>query len=190
MIADKSELLIVMNSIIQENSSKEKQWSVDLSLLQKAMENAGDSANKTFPPLLKTSELMKLEERIEKLEELNEKLLCIVHFLFEKILGVTKNLFETAPNESGKLKCEVCETATGKGTINFCGSTEKKKPSLTKREMDIFNLLAKGLCAKEIAKILFISETTVITQKRNLKEKFHAKNTVELISNVLSKKIN
>ena len=67
------------------------------------------------------------------------------------------------------------------------GNVSNCKPSLTKREVDVFNLLSKGLCAKEIAKILFISETTVITHKKNLKEKFKAKNTVELISNVLNK---
>jgi DNA-binding CsgD family transcriptional regulator len=48
--------------------------------------------------------------------------------------------------------------------------------------MDVCRLLAKGFCAKEIARILFISETTVVTHKRNLKVKFNAKNTVELIS--------
>ena len=52
--------------------------------------------------------------------------------------------------------------------------------------MDVFILLEKGYCAKEIAKSLFISETTVITHKKNLKEKFQAKNTVELISKILA----
>jgi len=182
MIADKSELLTVMNFIVQENSSKKKQWDLDLSLLQKTTKNVDDKNNKNFVAYLKNRNLRKLEERIEKLEELNEKLSCLVHFLFEKIFGIAKN----AQNQAETLECEVYETAAGKGAINSRGSTEKPKPSLTKRETDIFSLLAKGLCAKEIAKILFISETTVITHKKNLKEKFNAKNTVELISNVLT----
>jgi len=57
-------------------------------------------------------------------------------------------------------------------------------PSLTKREREVLELLAEGLCAKEIAQSLFISETTVITHKKNLKNKFKVKNTVELISKV------
>ena len=171
MFADKLDLLTVMNSIIQENSSKEKQRSPDFVLLKKATE---------------CDELKRLDERIEKLEELNDNLLCIVHFLFEKIFGLTKDFFHPVPNQSEKSNCEVCETATDKVTRNCYGSAEKPKPSLTKRETDIFHLLAQGLCAKEIAKVLFISETTVITHKKNLKEKFKAKNTVELISNVLT----
>ena len=59
-------------------------------------------------------------------------------------------------------------------------------PVLTKREREVLDLLAEGLCAKEIAQILFISETTVITHKKNLKNKFKVKNTVELVSKVYS----
>ena len=56
------------------------------------------------------------------------------------------------------------------------------QPALTKREIEVLDLLVKGLCAKEIADNLFISETTVITHKKNLKKKYNVRNTVELIS--------
>ncbi|RZS74462.1 regulatory LuxR family protein [Pseudobacter ginsenosidimutans] len=59
-------------------------------------------------------------------------------------------------------------------------------PVLTRREKEVLGLLAEGLCAKEIAQILFISETTVVTHKKNLKNKFKVKNTVELVSKVYS----
>lgn len=184
-VRDRSDLLAVMNSIIQENSSNEERWNPDLSSLQKAIGNVGDSTSKNFLAYLRTHTLKRWEERIEKLEEVNEKLLCVVHFLFEKVFGITKNLLDPVQSQSENLKCERHETATENVTRNC---TQKPKPSLTKREVDIFNLLAKGLCAKEIAKTLFISETTVITHKKNLKKKFKAKNTVELISNVLARR--
>jgi DNA-binding CsgD family transcriptional regulator len=60
--------------------------------------------------------------------------------------------------------------------------TGKSYPSLTRREIEVLQLLVKGLCAKEIASSLFISESTVITHKKNLKKKFDARNSVELIS--------
>jgi DNA-binding NarL/FixJ family response regulator len=63
---------------------------------------------------------------------------------------------------------------------------KREDPCPTRREKDVLELLVKGLCAKEIANKLFISESTVITHKKNLKEKFNAKNTVELISKAQS----
>ena len=62
----------------------------------------------------------------------------------------------------------------------------EQAPVLTRREREVLDLLAEGLCAKEIAQILFISETTVVTHKKNLKNKFKVKNTVELVSKVYS----
>jgi DNA-binding NarL/FixJ family response regulator len=172
MFSDKPDLLTQINAIIQKTSFEEKHWNSDFSLLQKSMENAASGGNKNYFPFLKKNEIKKLEGRIKKLEGQNDQLICIVHFLFQKITGLVNGFWDPGQNKEEKLNCIV----------------KKDKPLLTKREMDVFNLLAKGLCAKEIAKTLFISETTVITHKKNLKEKFKAKNTVELISNVLTKK--
>src|ERR1041384_1264407 len=152
MFSDNSKLLTAMNSIIQENSSTEKQWSFDLSLLQKAIEHSGDPGKKNSLPFFKDWELKKLEKRIEKLEEQNDKLLCIVHSLFEKLFGEAKNLCEPVQKQAEKLRCGVRETVIGKTPEDICGAAEKAKPKLTRRETDIFGLLIKGLCAKEIAK--------------------------------------
>ncbi len=58
------------------------------------------------------------------------------------------------------------------GALNF---------KLTKREQEILRYIADGFSAKEIASMLFIGESTVVTHKRNLLSKFEVKNVAELI---------
>ena len=56
------------------------------------------------------------------------------------------------------------------------------KPNiLTKREMDIVRLLAKGMTSRDIAEKLFISETTVSKHRQNMLSKTGKKNTQELV---------
>lgn len=52
---------------------------------------------------------------------------------------------------------------------------------LTPREVEVTILLAKGLINKEIADRLFISTTTVITHRKNIMEKLHARSLVDII---------
>ena len=52
---------------------------------------------------------------------------------------------------------------------------------LTPREVEVTILLAKGLINKEIADRLFISTTTVITHRKNIMEKLHARSLVDVI---------
>jgi DNA-binding CsgD family transcriptional regulator len=184
MFTDKSDLLTRINSALEERFSNHKYWNPDFMLLQKAMQNKGESGSKDYLQFLKGVELKKLVERIEKLENQNEQLIYVIHLLFQKVSELAKCIPGSDADQQPSLSYKMCEAGNKERPADCCG---KSKPALTKREMDIFNLLSKGLCAKEIAKILFISETTVITHKRNLKEKFRAKNTVELISNVLNR---
>ncbi|MBN2486394.1 MAG: response regulator transcription factor [Bacteroidales bacterium] len=53
--------------------------------------------------------------------------------------------------------------------------------TVTKRESEVLNLIGKGLIAKEIARNLNISVTTVISHRKNLISKLQVKNTAELI---------
>src|SRR3989339_733510 len=66
--------------------------------------------------------------------------------------------------------------------------THEDKPSLgedlklTRREVEILNLLLKGLATKEIADRLFVSERTIIGHKSNLLSKTGCKSTVHLLA--------
>ncbi|MFC0427153.1 MULTISPECIES: response regulator transcription factor [Chryseobacterium] len=78
------------------------------------------------------------------------------------------------------------------GNIVFCNETKNiiSKPSpqeltttprLTKREKQILQFLAKGKTSNEIADELFLSPLTVDTHRKNLLQKFSAKNSAELV---------
>ncbi|OOG19676.1 DNA-binding response regulator [Sphingobacterium sp. CZ-UAM] len=54
---------------------------------------------------------------------------------------------------------------------------------LTPRENEILKLVAQGFTSLKIAEILFLSRFTVENHRKNLLQKFQAKNIAELISN-------
>lgn len=54
--------------------------------------------------------------------------------------------------------------------------------ALTRREIEVLQLMAEGLSNKEIAERLFVSERTVVGHKSNLMSKTNTKNTVSLLA--------
>ncbi len=52
---------------------------------------------------------------------------------------------------------------------------------LTRREKEILELIAKELTMQEIAEVLFISPSTVVTHRKRLLQKFEVRNTAGLI---------
>lgn len=54
-------------------------------------------------------------------------------------------------------------------------------PVLTRREIEVLQLIAEGLTNAEMAEKLFVSPTTIDTHRKNLLAKFQAKNTAALI---------
>jgi DNA-binding CsgD family transcriptional regulator len=180
MFTNHSDLITQIHAIIQRNHVEEKQLEIDFDTIQRSLSETKDPVKKDYYPFLDKADLKRMEERMETLEEQNKKLQCIVQFLLVQLAAVKRTLANNNFAVSEKINGQEEPIRNGNHL-----STKYKKSLLTKRETDVFNLLAKGMCAKEIAKMLFISETTVITHKKNLKEKFHAKNTVELISNIL-----
>ena len=74
----------------------------------------------------------------------------------------------------------------GKTYLSFeVSQTMKNKAAdtiiLTRREQEVLKLIADGMTNSEIAQKLFISTTTVDTHRKNLLDKFDAKNTAILI---------
>ena len=146
MFADKSDLLTRINSALEEKFPKNKYWSLNFSLLQKAMESEGEPGAKNYLQLLNGPELKKLEERIEKLENQNEQLVYIIHLLFQQVADLSNRTHNSEQDHEGRLACKMFEP--DKETISPTNVCSKSRPAITKREMDIFNLLSKGLCAK------------------------------------------
>lgn len=157
MIPDKSVLLEQINTVIR-NSYKDSPDLPDFSL------SSTFSTSKFSNDHRNRESFIKLEQRIEALEDQNNCLLYFIHFLYENFPDLVKNI---SPAEKKVLP-----------------EKKARQPMLTKREIEVLDLLVKGMCAKEIADNLFISETTVVTHKKNLKRKYNVKNTVELISKV------
>lgn len=60
-------------------------------------------------------------------------------------------------------------------------SVESAVPLLSAREVEVTVLLSKGLINKEIADRLSISVTTVITHRKNIMEKLHARSLADII---------
>ncbi|MEO6136844.1 MAG: response regulator transcription factor [Ginsengibacter sp.] len=60
-------------------------------------------------------------------------------------------------------------------------NNSSEMPVLTRREKEVLELIASGMTNNEISQRLFISVTTVDTHRKNLLEKFNAKNTASLI---------
>ena len=57
--------------------------------------------------------------------------------------------------------------------------------NITSREKEVLELLSVGLSTKQIADRLCISFHTVESHRKNLRVKFDAKNSTELISKVM-----
>jgi DNA-binding NarL/FixJ family response regulator len=57
----------------------------------------------------------------------------------------------------------------------------ESKPGLTKREVEVLQLVAEGLSNEEVATRLFTSKRTIETHRQNLIAKTHSKNTAALV---------
>lgn len=54
-------------------------------------------------------------------------------------------------------------------------------PTLTRREIEVLQLIAEGFTNTEMSEKLFVSTTTIDTHRKHLLAKFNAKNTASLI---------
>ena len=94
-------------------------------------------------------------------------------FHFNKYIIALNFLYDITPKEEPE------ELSGASGT--FPAEVEPSKVSISSREHEVLTLIAEGLSSKQIADVLFISNHTVITHRKNLIEKFRVKNTAQLI---------
>ncbi|MBK6979809.1 MAG: PAS domain-containing protein [Cytophagaceae bacterium] len=77
--------------------------------------------------------------------------------------------------------------ASNKKSIFFATQVDNKKfisldiPQISKRELEILQLMVRGLNSPQIAENLFLSYHTIENHKRNLRRKTNTKTTAELI---------
>lgn len=71
----------------------------------------------------------------------------------------------------------------------FKKSSEIQKVNLTKREVEIVELIVDGFISQEIADKLFISYYTVAKHRKNIGDKLNLKNTAELIKYAINNNI-
>lgn len=57
----------------------------------------------------------------------------------------------------------------------------EEAPTLTRREIEVLQLIAEGLTNPEMAEKLFVSASTIDTHRKHLLAKFNAKNTAALV---------
>lgn len=84
------------------------------------------------------------------------------------------------------------ETALSAEVKNILASQSKQThslPSLTKREKQLIQLLAKGKTTSKIATELSLSKFTVDTYRKNLLQKFNVKNSSELLVLLIENKM-
>ena len=87
--------------------------------------------------------------------------------------------------EDARIQRKVVNMKTGQLYV-FEDDEESARSNLSKREIEILGLLAKGMASKKIADELFLSVNTVNNHRRNILEKTSAENTAEALRYAMS----
>jgi DNA-binding NarL/FixJ family response regulator len=66
------------------------------------------------------------------------------------------------------------------------GEPAEKPGSLSRREIEVLQLISQGLTTGEIAEKLFLSKRTIETHRQNMMEKMQVKNTASLIKQAMA----
>ena len=137
-------------------------------------------------------------ELIDMIRELNEDARIIVNTMHEEIWYINRlvrqgvNSVILKPSDSTEVENAVKSVLRGEAYT--CPRFERIRKKLgntssqihpkdvpTKREIEVLQAVAEGLCTHEIAGRLQITENTVETFRRRLIQKFNAKNAIDLV---------
>ncbi|OEF98478.1 response regulator [Desulfuribacillus alkaliarsenatis] len=80
---------------------------------------------------------------------------------------------------SGLMATKIFEHFTGGQVSSEPSKVEREKKPLTKREIEVLQLVIKGATNRDIANDLHISENTVKNHLRNIMEKLHMQNRIQ-----------
>jgi DNA-binding CsgD family transcriptional regulator len=184
-------MLPEQNGIFQQiNLSLKKKWSKECcEILDRIVQSDAQNENGhvvemgAFYRSPEKAALNKLEEGLQQVKELYNQLYYFISFLTENLPELILKTVET--NHISQLvrnELQVQLSNYASPIFSSLNNMDSTMPVPTRREKEVLLLLEKGYCTKEIATKLFISATTVITHKKNLKKKYGVKNTIELIS--------
>lgn len=96
--------------------------------------------------------------------------------LYDMIRSVMQDQTPISPGVAGPLLAEIRRGAAG-GTV--VAAPQPAEPVLTRRELEIMQLVAQGLSNKQIANRLVITEGTVKNHVHNALEKLHLSNRIQ-----------
>ena len=116
----------------------------------------------------------------------NEFHLLLGAQMFEKMMDNGASGYVLKNATQNELMEAINTVITGKTYLSFDASQTLVKLKdhaviLTRRELEVLELIAEGMTNNDIAGRLFISSTTVDTHRKNLLSKFGVKNTASLI---------
>ena len=109
--------------------------------------------------------------------------------LYDMLRSVMRNETPLSPAIAGRLLTALrgwgASGGTSAGPIRSAGSATPEGPALTRREIEILQLVADGLSNKEIGARLSITEGTVKNHVHNSLEKLHLENRIQAAAYVV-----
>ena len=101
--------------------------------------------------------------------------------LYDMIRSVMRNETPLSPAIAGRLLSEIQNGATRRTS----SPASPEGPPVTRRELEILQLVAEGMSNKEIGKSLSITESTVKNHVHNALEKLHMENRIQATAYVV-----
>lgn len=101
----------------------------------------------------------------------------------EKLVDAIKTVYRKEKYYSNEVSLKLINVLLNKN------EEADRDAELSKREIQIIQLITDGISKKEVAKKLSISVRTIETHRHNIYKKLHIKNTAELVRYALNKKL-
>jgi DNA-binding NarL/FixJ family response regulator len=104
---------------------------------------------------------------------------CAVYLAYDSGLAKVANVLSVASEES-------CHVVDARLHMNVVDSVFGPFNSLTVRQREVLDLLCRGLTNRQIARRMYLGQTTVEFHVRHIREKLGAKNRVETVKRAIA----